>query len=198
MTPHPSHLTTILPYNQKAASANTNNYRKAIVVNSDLKTVAEAKVDFDQDFGAKYGIHKGVHVKDQTGEVYAPVALWLESLDLVLERLSEAMAPLPMSRVKGISGSGQQHGSVFWNSQAEELLRGLDPAKSLVGQLEKSLAHEFAPNWQDHSTQKELEAFDAELGDREKLAEVTGSGAHHVSWSRTREKGGRRPFFFLI
>ncbi|EHK45741.1 hypothetical protein TRIATDRAFT_219413 [Trichoderma atroviride IMI 206040] len=152
---------------------------KAIVVNTDLKTVAEAKVDFDQDFGAKYGIQKGVHVKDQTGEVYAPVALWLESLDLVLERLSKAMAPLPMSRVKGISGSGQQHGSVFWNSQAEELLRGLDPAKSLVEQLEKSLAHEFAPNWQDHSTQKELEAFDAELGDREKLAEVTGSGAHH-------------------
>lgn len=154
---------------------------KAIVVNSDLKTIAEAKVDFDQDFGAKYGIHKGVHVKDQTGEVYAPVALWLESLDLVLERLSKAMAPVPMSRIKGVSGSGQQHGSVFWNAQAEELLRGLDPAKSLVEQLEKSLAHEFAPNWQDHSTQKELEAFDAELGDREKLAEVTGSGAHHVS-----------------
>lgn len=174
MTPH------------QVTPANTINYQKAIVVNTDLKTVAEAKVDFDQDFGAKYGIQKGVHVKDQTGEVYAPVALWLESLDLVLERLSKAMAPLPMSRVKGISGSGQQHGSVFWNSQAEELLRGLDPAKSLVEQLEKSLAHEFAPNWQDHSTQKELEAFDAELGDREKLAEVTGSGAHHVSWNERR------------
>jgi xylulokinase len=119
-------------------------------------------------------------VREQTGEVYAPVALWLESLDLVLERLSKAM-PVPMSSIKGISGSGQQHGSVFWNAQAEELLRGLDSAKPLVEQLKKSLAHEFAPNWQDHSTQKELEAFDAELGDREKLAEVTGSGAHHVS-----------------
>lgn len=122
------------------------------------------------------------------------MALWLESLDLVLERLSKAMAPVPMSRIQGMSGSGQQHGSVFWNAQAEELLRGLDPAKSLVEQLEKSLAHEFAPNWQDHSTQKELEAFDAELGDREKLAEVTGSGAHHVSW-RKKEKGDKYGLF---
>ncbi|UKZ82357.1 hypothetical protein TrVFT333_010144 [Trichoderma virens FT-333] len=152
---------------------------KAIVVNSDLKSVAEAKVDFDQDFGAKYGIHKGVHVRDETGEVFAPVALWLESLDLVLERLSQAM-PVPMSRIRGISGSGQQHGSVFWSASAEELLKGLDAAKPLVGQLEKALAHEFAPNWQDHSTHEELVAFDAELGDREKLAEVTGSGAHHI------------------
>lgn len=125
------------------------------------------------------------------------MALWLESLDLVLERLSKAMAPVPMSRIQGMSGSGQQHGSVFWNAQAEELLRGLDPAKSLVEQLEKSLAHEFAPNWQDHSTQKELEAFDAELGDREKLAEVTGSGAHHVSW-RKKEKETSMAFLFVI
>lgn len=122
-------------------------------------------------------------MRDHSGEVYAPVALWLESLDLVLARLSEAMAPLPMSRIRGISGSGQQHGSVFWNARAEELLRALDPARMLVEQLDKALAHEFAPNWQDHSTQRELEAFDAELGGREKLAEVTGSGAHHVSLS---------------
>lgn len=158
----------------------TNTIRPAIVVNSNLKGVAEAKVDFDQDFGPKYGIHKGVHVREQTGEVFAPVALWLESLDLVLERLSKAM-PVPMSRIKGISGSGQQHGSVFWSASAEELLSGLDASKSLVEQLDKALAHEFAPNWQDHSTQDELVAFDAELGNRETLAEVTGSGAHHVS-----------------
>ncbi|PTB74300.1 hypothetical protein M440DRAFT_1464357 [Trichoderma longibrachiatum ATCC 18648] len=70
---------------------------KAIVVNSNLKSIAEAKVDFDQDFGPQYGIQKGVHVREATGEVFAPVALWLESLDLVLSRLAKAMHPLPMS-----------------------------------------------------------------------------------------------------
>ncbi|KAH7313405.1 hypothetical protein B0I35DRAFT_355602 [Stachybotrys elegans] len=151
---------------------------KAIVVDSDLKIAGQAKVDFDGDFGPKYGIHKGVLVREETGEVYAPVALWLESLDLVLDRLAEAM-PVPMSRIKGISGSGQQHGSVWWSDQAEELLAGLDPAKPLAEQLPGALSREFAPNWQDHSTQAECDAFDAALGDREKLAESTGSGAHH-------------------
>ena len=155
------------------------NHLIAIVVDSDLKVISEAKVDFDGDFGSKYGINKGVHVKSSTGEVYAPVALWMESLDLVLSRLAAAM-PVPMDRIRGVSGSGQQHGSVFWSNKAEQLLRGLNPEKSLVEQLKESLAHEWSPNWQDQSTQKECDAFDEALGSRERLAEVTGSGAHHV------------------
>ncbi|KAG6041540.1 hypothetical protein E4U41_003700 [Claviceps citrina] len=151
---------------------------KAIVVSSQLKTIAQSKVDFDGDFAQRYAIHKGVHVRDETGEVFAPVAMWMEALDLVLDRLGRAM-PVPMSRIRGVSGSGQQHGSVFWNRDAEGLLAGLDPDKSLVSQLSGALAHEWSPNWQDQSTQRECDAFDAALGGREALAKVTGSGAHH-------------------
>lgn len=89
-----------------------------------------------------------------------------------------------MSRICGVSGSGQQHGSVYWNERAEGILKSLDSERDLVDQLAGALAHEWSPNWQDQSTQSECDAFDAELGDREKLAEVTGSGAHHVSFSR--------------
>jgi len=151
---------------------------KGIVVDSDLKVVGEAKVDFDKDFGRKYGVQKGVHVIEETGEVYAPVAMWMESLDLVLERLAEAM-PVPLSRIRAISGSCQQHGSVFWNGQAYEILHNLDPRLPLAVQLPGALAHPWSPNWQDQSTQNECDAFDAALGGRQKLAEVTGSGAHH-------------------
>ncbi|KAH6984940.1 hypothetical protein BKA56DRAFT_325630 [Ilyonectria sp. MPI-CAGE-AT-0026] len=151
---------------------------KAIIVDSDLKAISQAKVDFDGDFGAKYGIRKGVHVRDATGEVFAPVALWMESLDLVLDRLAEA-APVPLSRIRAVSGSCQQHGSVFWNAGASEILNGLDAQKPLVDQLPQALAHEWSPNWQDHSTQEQCDAFDDALGGRQKLAEVTGSGAHH-------------------
>lgn len=151
----------------------------AVVVDSNLQTVGQAKVDFDGDFASKYGIKKGVHVRESTGEVYAPVAMWMDSLDLVLSRLASAM-PVPMERIRAVSGSGQQHGSVFWNSDAESLLKGLDPSSSLSEQLAASLANEWSPNWQDQSTEEEAQAFDAELGDREQLAQVTGSGAHHV------------------
>ncbi|KAI5459923.1 hypothetical protein BGZ63DRAFT_425869 [Mariannaea sp. PMI_226] len=150
----------------------------AVIVDSNLKIVGEAKVDFDGDFGAKYGIRKGVHVREATGEVFAPVAMWLESLDLVLDRLAKNTT-VPMSRIRAISGSCQQHGSVFWNASAGESLNGLDPKKSLVDQLKSTLAYEWSPNWQDHSTQEQCDAFDNALGGREKLAEVTGSGAHH-------------------
>ncbi|KAK4123258.1 xylulose kinase-like protein [Parathielavia appendiculata] len=150
---------------------------KAIVVQSDLQVVSDAKVDFDQDFGAKYGIKKGVLLNEDEGEVFAPVALWLDSVDLVLQRLREKNTPL--NRIRGISGSCQQHGSVYWGRQAETLLGGLKSDKALVDQLKDAFSHPYAPNWQDHSTQQECDQFDAKLGSAERLAEVTGSAAHH-------------------
>jgi len=150
---------------------------KAIVITSELKVVYEAKTDFDADL-SKYGIKKGVHVNEAEREVYAPVAMWLEAVDLVLQRLKEKGTPF--QRIQGISGAGQQHGSVYWSKTGEVLLGSLDPKETLVDQLSKTaFAHPFSPNWQDGSTQKECDMFDAELGSAEKLAEVTGSKAHH-------------------
>jgi xylulokinase len=150
----------------------------AIIITSDLKAVYETKVDFDADLG-KYGIKKGVHVNEAEGEVYAPVAMWLEAVDLVLERLKEKETPF--SQIRGISGAGQQHGSVFWSWAGEELLANLDPGKGLVDQLSpRGFAHAWSPNWQDASTQKECDEFDAAFGGEEELARATGSKAHHV------------------
>ncbi|KAF2420148.1 xylulose kinase [Tothia fuscella] len=157
---------------------------KGIVVNSQLKLVHEAKVDFDADL-SKYGIEKGVLTNPSEDEIFAPVAMWLEALDLVLHRLKEA--GLDFSQVFGISGAGMQHGTVFWSDDAENILRNLDPGKSLVEQLEPgpkgerrgAFSHPFSPNWQDASTQAQCEQFDKALGSREALADSTGSSAHH-------------------
>ncbi|KAI1752297.1 xylulose kinase-like protein [Xylaria castorea] len=151
---------------------------KAIVIAADLTVVSEAKIDFDADFGAKYGVKKGVRINEAEGEVYQPVAMWVEAVDLVLARLREKGCP--MDRIRGVSGSGQQHSSVYWNGDAENTLTSLDPGRSLLEQLGgQVLAYEFAPNWQDHSTQKECDDFDVHLGDSQKLADVSGSAAHH-------------------
>lgn len=149
------------------------------MVQSDLQVVAEAKVDFDADFGQKYGIKKGVLTNEKEGEVYAPVALFLEALDLVCDRLKEKKTPL--DRIKGVSGSCQQHGSVYWSKDGERLLSSLTPDQSLVDQLKGAFSNPYAPNWQDHSTQAECDEFDAKLGTPQDLANVTGSAAHHVS-----------------
>lgn len=156
-----------------------------IVVGSDLKLIHEAKVDFDADL-AKYGIEKGVLTNPDEGEVFAPVALFLEAIDLVLQRLKDQGAEF--EKVQGVSGAGMQHGTVFWSRDAETLLGGLDAGKSLLEQLESgskgerrgAFSHPFSPNWQDASTQKQCEGFDAALGGPEELAQATGSSAHHV------------------
>jgi xylulokinase len=145
-----------------------------------LKVLYEAKTDFDADL-SKYGIKKGVFINDAEREVYAPVAMWLEALDLVLQRLKDQGTPF--RRIKGISGAGQQHGSVYWSKSGETLLGSLKPGERLVDQLKEAFSHPYSPNWQDASTQKECDSFDVALGSPEKLAEVTGSKAHHVSRS---------------
>ncbi|GES64153.1 D-xylulose kinase A [Aspergillus terreus] len=149
---------------------------KGLVVNSDLKVVYLSKFDFDAD-SRGFPIKKGVITNEAEHEVYAPVAMWLQALDTVLDGLRQQ--GLDFARVKGISGAGQQHGSVYWGDRAEDLLQNLDPSKSLEAQLSDAFSHPYSPNWQDASTQKECDEFDAYLGSQEALAQATGSKAHH-------------------
>jgi len=149
---------------------------KGVAVSADLKVTAQAIFDFDRD-AKGFDVQKGVLTNDTEKEVFAPVAMWLQALDAVLTQLKNG--GLDMSRIKGICGSGMQHGSVFWNADAEPLLSSLDPSKSLETQLEGAFAHPFSPNWQDASTQKECDEFDRCLGNPAQLANVTGSKAHH-------------------
>lgn len=142
-----------------------------------MKVLFEAKVDFDADL-SKYGIKKGVFINEAEKEVYAPVAMWLEAVDLVLQRLDAKGTPF--NRIKGISGAGQQHGSVYWSKVGEQKLGSLKAGWTLLEQMKEAFTHPYSPNWQDASTQKECDSFDAELGSPEKLADATGSKAHHV------------------
>lgn len=149
---------------------------KGLAVSSDLKSVGQATFDFDKD-AKGYEVKKGVLTNEAEKEVFAPVALWLQALDTVLKRLQDNGVDL--SRVRGISGAGMQHGSVFWNANAEPLLSSLDPSKSLEAQLDGAFSHPYSPNWQDASTQKECDEFDKVFGKPSQLAQATGSKAHH-------------------
>lgn len=117
-------------------------------------------------------------MNEAEGSVYAPVAMWLEALDLIFRRLKEQDTPL--HRIRGMSGSCQQHGSVYWSRDAEKLLGGISPDKGLADQLAPgAFSHPYSPNWQDHSTQQQCDRFDEHFGTAQRLAEVTGSAAHH-------------------
>ena len=150
---------------------------KAIIVDSQLKVHHEVRFEFDVD-AKGYDVKKGVLTNEELHEVYAPVAMWLQALDVVMERLKAD--GLDFSRVKAVSGAGQQHGSVYWSFDGEKALENLDSSKTLERQLDHAFSHPFSPNWQDASTQRECSLFDEELLSPEQLAFVTGSKAHHV------------------
>lgn len=144
---------------------------KGIVVNESLETVYHSKVEFDE---LNYGTKKGVFTSGK--QVYAPVVMWLDALDLLFERLIEGV---DLKRVKGVSGACQQHGSVYMNSKAGNVLKELDSSKSLKEQLKDCFAWEMSPNWQDHSTIEQCKQFEDAVGGREELANITGNKAHH-------------------
>ena len=150
---------------------------KALAVTPSLKVVYTATFDFDLD-SASFPIKNGVLTNETEREVYAPVALWLQAVDGVLERLKQK--GLDFSRVKGISGAGQQHGSVYWSEKGEQILNALKPESTLEKQMSEAFSWPYSPNWQDASTQTECDAFDQVLGDENELARISGSKAHHV------------------
>ena len=151
---------------------------KGVAVTSDLKVVYEAVFDFDAD-AAGFGVQKGVLTNEAEREVYAPVAMWLQAIDAVLQRLQDK--GIDFGRIKGISGAGQQHGSVYWNQEGEHALARLDKGGTLEAQLKYAFSYPFSPNWQDASTQQQCDIFDHHLGNETELAINTGSKAHHVS-----------------
>ena len=151
---------------------------KGIAVTSDLKVSYEAVFDFDAD-ATGFDITKGVMTNEAEREVFAPVAMWLQAIDTVLQRLQSQR--MDFGRVMGLSGAGQQHGSVYWNKEGEHALRNLDKDQTLQSQLDRAFSYPYSPNWQDASTQEQCDIFDRYLGDEAQLAINTGSKAHHVS-----------------
>jgi xylulokinase len=93
---------------------------KALAVTSDLNVVYEAKFDFDAD-STYSDVEKGVITNNEEHEVYAPVSMWLQAIDAVLQRLK--YKELDFSRIRGISGAGQQHGSIYWSEQGNNCCR---------------------------------------------------------------------------
>ncbi|CAG8814216.1 15477_t:CDS:2, partial [Gigaspora rosea] len=76
---------------------------KLTVINDNCRVIFEESVHFDNEFGDKYGIKNGVITNENV--VTCPTMLWVESIDLLLEKLQSQ--EFPFFKVKVISGAGQ-------------------------------------------------------------------------------------------
>ncbi|MCF7849399.1 MAG: hypothetical protein K9M45_11170, partial [Kiritimatiellales bacterium] len=122
-----------------------------------------------------YGTVNGVLKNDDPAVVHSCPLMWVEALELLLQKMQAE--DFPMSEILAVSGSGQQHGSVYLNSSAFQVLENLDVNLPIIGNLAGIFSRETAPIWMDSSTSAECEEINASLGGMKAAAEQTGSTA---------------------
>lgn len=145
---------------------------KSELVDTELGTTSGCAVHFGRDL-PQYGSPDGFLPNPDPLVRESDPAMWLDALDLLFVRLKESGAPL--TKVAGISGSGQQHGTVYLNAKFAPALRSLDPGKSLAEQLTPCFSRPRSPIWMDRSTRAECAELDARFGAR--IRQLTGSPA---------------------
>ena len=146
----------------------------AIVIDHDTrKVVYEASLNFDKTL-PHYQTHSGTLPRKLSGlVVHSPPLMWAEALDVLFAQMKKD--GLPLGDVLAISGSGQQHGSVYLNDRVAEVLANLNPAKSLVDNLRGVFSRATSPIWMDSSTSAECAEIRKKLGGIKATAQLTGS-----------------------
>ena len=139
------------------------------------RIVFQHSINFDRDLPG-YRTVAGVRRGADAGVVYAPPLMWAEALDLMMGVLGAA-AELDVDDIRAVSGSAQQHGSVYLNKTAPMLLGNLDPTTPLAPQLRMMFSRAEAPVWLDSSTSAECRQISEAMGGDESLKGVTGSPA---------------------
>ena len=136
--------------------------------------IAEESINFDAHFQDSYGVENGVFALDG-GTVHSAPLMWAEALDLLLQTLRDYGHDF--SQIQSITGSGQQHGTVYLNDSAASSLSDLSAGKSLKDQLAGIFSRETAPIWMDTSTAAQCAEIEAGVGGRDALLELTGNTA---------------------
>ncbi len=135
---------------------------------------AEVSINFDARFKERYGIENGV-IELGNGAVHSAPLMWAEALDALLTALKDR--GIDLGQIAAISGSGQQHGTVYLNSSAAAALANLDAKRSLGDQLETIFSRATAPIWMDTSTTAQCAEIEERVGGRDALLDLTGNSA---------------------
>ena len=147
----------------------------AIVIDYDQrKVVYDKSLNFDQAL-PHYKTRNGVLPDADPLVKHSPPLMWAEALDLLFAAMKTDGVAL--REILAISGSGQQHGSIYFNSRAEAALSSLNATKSLIENLNGIFSRLTSPIWMDSSTATECAEIRNTLGGIRATAEQTGSDA---------------------
>ncbi len=146
---------------------------KGVIIDPERKNItAEAAVNFGKDL-PQYHSPNGFLEQENPLIRQSDPKMWLDGLELMLKRFQDG--GVPMDQIAAISGSGQQHGSVYLNAEAETVLGNLNREQTLSEQLASCFSRKLSPIWMDRSTEQECAELTAQFG--EQLQKITGSPA---------------------
>ncbi len=145
----------------------------ALIVDPADGGMVRHSLGFDREM-PHYGTSDGVLFGESPTEAVAPPMMWVEAMDRMLLMLKDEGLT---GRIKAVSVSAQQHGSVYLNGRAESRLTGLTPDRPLHEQLGDIYSRPLAPIWMDSSTSEECREITDELGGVKELVRLTGSPA---------------------
>ena len=136
--------------------------------------VANHSVNFGESL-SHYNQPHGYDEAGARGEIHSNPLMWLEALDLLLAQM--VSENIDFSQIKAVSGSGQQHGSVYLKANFNEALQGLTGQSDLKTQLTNCLSRLSSPIWMDSSTSKECAEIAHAVGGNEIVCLKSGSVA---------------------
>ena len=148
--------------------ASTQSMKCIVIDTTAGEIAAESNVNFGRDL-PQYDSPSGFLPDDDPLVKRSDPRMWLDALELALRRL--AATGVSMSSIVGISGSGQQHGSVYLADEIPTFVAG----RTLAEQIAPILSRPTSPIWMDRSTEAECKELSAKFGDR--MQRDTGSPA---------------------
>jgi len=144
----------------------------AVVIDAEAGAiVAEASIHYGERLPA-YGAPSGFIPDAPDGEVHSDPRMWLDALELLFGELGERC---DLSRIRAISGAGQQHGSVYLGQDWSGTVASLDTETSLAEQIAGCLTRPTSPIWMDGSTGDECREIAEAIGGAEKVCAISGS-----------------------
>ncbi len=150
----------------------TQSFTVIIINFNSRRVIYRNSLNFDKSL-PQYNTNDGIITFEDEKVVHSHPLMWVEGLELLFQQIMDE--GIPVSNIKAISGSGQQHGTVYLNNLFEKSLKELDYSKSLVSQLKSSFSRLTSPIWMDSSTTRECNEIRRKLGGMKPTIEMLGS-----------------------
>jgi len=140
-----------------------------------IEIVSQVNVSYDSEC-PKFGTHNGI--LSDGAVVTAPTLMFVQAFELLLEKIPKQYREGLVS----ISGSAQQHGSIYVRKHKDGNLWNRYRSRTDGNGVYKLVSNDFNPEngpiWMDSSTTEICRKLEELVGGPEELMKITGSSAH--------------------